>query len=982
MSSQLDTVEANANKDTIFDFEEVQLQFQLESKICKVLVKDNYVYLILRIGIIHIINLNDPEVVIDIKISVQKESYLKNAWIDNHGYHLILQSSKYEYFYINHNSKTYHTLSKLKNMNINSISFFQDCVSMDYTGPMLISTTNGLLLEYSIDSNKETLLKTIFKNKYCLTNIFNSKIAENNNVILYSVICFTIENYILNFQIKIPSDPSNNISVFQGLSKIEPLISQHKDITNVATDGSKIGYVESDSKSLVLYIKNPNIINNVDTKEYSSNLGSLNVKMFLLTKYFVLILTTDNHLEIYNQLNLKHLKSVSLSHLDKNMIGICFDELSKTYWLYSETLLFELIINFKDSGLITTMIEQNLYDEALKLLSDDKSIETKIKENYILKRKGYYLLRKKKFKSAIEILAKTDEPFNEIALKLIELSEKAVLRYYLIMKLKDLPKSMKAQKQLLSSWIVEIFIEQLNSQDNSFVTNTSNKNNIIINESTTSNKDKQNGDSKKSDKLQKEFYQFLSENKNCFDKETVYQIIISHNRNDDLLYFANMINDFQFVLKYYISLQRWDESLKVLVTQQNPELIYKCATVLLVNYPVKTIDTWIRLIDDLEELKMMSSLLTYNKTVAVPKNIKPEHNQSLRFLRFLIFERKVSNKIIHNTFFSILITYPNISNENFILKELESYQTNKRTLFGKYNNEILFDFDFILRLSFKYHRIQTAIFIYSILEKNEEAVTLALDNDLINSAILVADKCNETIEQERKNLWLKISEKLITKVVTSKDYIKEHHDMFFDVLKDDISGDENDDSVYLLLKFLTQKCDDLTVKDLLPLFPDFIIIDNFKDSLVESLKRLSLEMNKISIDMDNTLKESKKINEKIKDFKTTNFQIIEPFESCQICHKILAIRKFIVFPCSHSFHQDCLVKNFLDSNDYIAKNSIYKLQKKILMNNKNPIVMDELKQEIDQLLSKSCCLCSDMKINEIDEPLIKSGDKEKIDWDI
>lgn len=983
MSSQLDTVEANAKKDTIFDFEEVQLQFQLESKICKLLVKDNYVYLILKIGIIHIINLNDPEVVIDIKISLTKESYLKNAWIDNHGYHLILQSSKHEYFYVNHNnSNTYHTLSKLKNINISSITFFQDCVTTEYTGPLLISTTNSLLLEYSIDSNKETLLKTILKNRYCFTNIINSKITENNNVIVYSITCFTTENYILTFQIKIPSDPSNNISVFQGLSKIEPLVSQQHNITNVATDGNEIGYVEFDSKSSCLFIKNPIINNNVGVDKYFINLGILNVKMFLLTRYFVLILTTDNHLEIYNQLSLEHLKSISLSHLDKKIIGICFDELSKTYWLYSETLLFELIINIKDSGIITTMIEQNMYDEALTLLSNDKSIESNLKENYILKKKGYYLLRNKKYKSAIEILAKTDEPFNKIALKLFGLPEKSVLRYYLIMKLKDLPKSMKAQKQLLSSWIVEIFIEQLNSQDNKFITNTGDKNNIIANDVKPNNNGNQNGDLKKSDKLQNEFYQFLSENKSCFDKETIYQIIISHNRNDDLLYFANMINDFQFVLKYYISLQRWDESLKVLATQQNPDLIYKCATVLLVNCPVKTIDTWIRLVDDLEELKLMPSLLTYNKTVAIPKNIKPEHNQSLRFLKFLIFERKVSNKIIHNTFFSILITYPNISNENFILKELESYQNTKRTIFGRYNNEILFDFDFILRLSFKYHRIQTAISIYSILEKNKEAVTLALDNDLINTAILVADKHNETNEFERKKLWLMISEKLINKVVTNKDYINEHRDMFFDVIKHDINGNGNDDSVYLLLKFLIQRCDDLTVKDLLPLFPDFVIIDNFKDSLVESLKRLSLEMNKTSLDMDNTLKESKKINEKIKDFKTTNFQIIEPFESCQICHKILAIRKFIVFPCSHSFHQDCVVKSILDSNNYKSKNSIYKLQKKILMNNKNPVVMEELKQEIDQLLSKSCCLCSDMKINEIDEPLIKSGDKERSDWDI
>ncbi|KAG0672852.1 hypothetical protein C6P42_003099, partial [Pichia californica] len=490
-----------------------------------------------------------------------------------------------------------------------------------------------------------------------------------------------------------------------------------------------------------------------------------------------------------------------------------------------------------------------------------------------------------------------------------------------------------------------------------------------------------NGDSTKNDKLHNEFCTFVSENINVFDKETIYQIIISHNRNEDLLFFANKINDFQFVLKHYISLQRWDEALKVLATQQDSELIYKCSTVLLVNYPVKTVDMWIRLTDDLDELKLMSSLLTYNKTVACPQNIMPEHNQALRYLRFLIYENKVSSRMIHNTFFSILITYPDIHNESLILKELERYQSIKRKAFGKHDRETLFDHDFILRLSFKFNRIQSAIYIYSILNKKEEAVILALNNDLINAAILVADKCDDSDEYQRKKLWLKISERLINKVVTNKDYIKQHQKMFFGEHDTTASEDESD-PVYVLLKFLTDKCNDLTIKDLLPLFPDFIIIDNFKDSLVDALKKLSLEMNKTSNDMGSILKESDKINDKIKNFKTTNFQIIEPFESCQLCHKILAIRKFIVFPCSHSFHQDCLVKNILESNDYKTKNSIYKLQKKTLMNNKNPAAMEELKLEIDQLLCKSCCLCSNMKINEIDEPLIKSGDRRKNDWDI
>ncbi|GAV27207.1 hypothetical protein PMKS-000671 [Pichia membranifaciens] len=984
MPLKLDTVEVNAKNEAAFDFEEVQLQFQLESEICKLLVRNNHVNLILKTGAVHIINLDDPEVVIDIQLPLGKDHKLKNAWIDSHGYHLILQSTKNEYYYINNSSSTYHVLNKLKNLNVTSISFFDECVKKDTTGHLLVSTANSLLLEYAISSNKEVFLRTILKNKNCLTHILNTAIAQESGIASYSINLFTVENSILNVKVKIPLEPSNNVSVFQSLAKIEPLIIKQSGISNISSDLKHIAYSESSSAGSKVLITGAEIKNRKSFNPSSIVLEHLQINTFVLTGYFILVLTANNHLEIYNQLSLQHLTSISLSYLDQKMQGISFDRLAKTFWLYSDRHVYELIVNFQESGIFTTMIQKHMFDDALSLLPNDKSAETFRRQNYILKKKGYYLLQKQNYKEAVQILAQTDESFDKVALKLFDLADKAILRYYLTIKLRSLPNRMKSQKKILSSWIVEIFIEQLNALENKLL--NSHKKNTIVDENQTNgafNGSNKNGEvSFKSDSLRNELYSFFSDNLNSFDKETIYQIIILHNRKKDLLHFAKLINDYHFVLKYYINLQMWDESLNILASQQDPELVYKCATVLLVNHPVKTIDTWVRLIDDLNELKLIPSLLTYNKTVAFPQQISPEHNQSLRFLKFLIYEKNVSNRIVHNTFFSILITYPNTHNENIILKQLESYQSFRKKKFRKFEKgETFFDYDFILRLSFKFQKIQSAIFIYSILGKDEEAVDLALDNDLIDAAILVADKPNEKDEYKRKELWLKISEKLISKVVINKDYIKQHQKMFYDD-RVPTAAEENEDPIYVLLRFLTEKCDDLEIKDLLPLFPDFIVIDNFKESLIESLKKLSLEMNKAAVEMDNTLNESDKINQKIKDFQTSNFQIIEPFESCQLCHKILAIRKFIVFPCSHAFHQDCLVKNILESNDYKAKNSIYKIQKKILMNNKNPSVIEDLKVEIDHLLSKSCCLCSDMKINELDEPLIKSGDMERDGWDI
>lgn len=986
MQSQLDTAETNTSTDIPFAIEEVQLQFQLQSSLCKLLVRNNYVFLILKNGVVYRINLESPELVTTIKLPLGTDAIVTNAWIDVHKYHLIIGSSKNEYFYINHNSTAYLPLPKLKNLIINSICFFDKCTNETYTGPLLLCTSNGALLEYAIDANKEMLLKTIMKTPYCCMNIVNNLIAESDGVLEYVITMGTSENTITRYMTKIPGNPSTNVSVFQNLSKTNPLVRHIDNLVEVSSHKNVLAYTVRSAgahPSMDLYVNEDRNKNLKVFKPTKIDIGK-EIRCFVLTGYYLLILTNQNTLEIFDQISLTLIRTMSLGFLNSKILGLSYDQLAKTYWLFSKAHIYELVIDFENTGITESLIQRNMFDEALSLVGEHSKDDQQY--NYILKRKAYYLLNEKKYTQAIDEFVKTDEAFDKISLKLIDLKDRSILRYYLTRKLETTSKNLKAQKCLLSSWIVESYVEELNALDNKLINinDQNGKSRLITDGDMSSNP----ADTSASDNLQSNFYGFLTRNVGFFDKETIYQIIISHNRSDDLLYFANLAKDFHFVLKYYITLQQWDNSLKVLSRKNSPELVYKSATVLLVNYPVKTVDTWIRVIDDLDPIKLIPALLTYLKTVALPQGFDPERNQALRFLKFLIYEKQVQSRLVHNTYFSTLITYPSLPNESVILKNLEEYLMHRKKHHIKDNKDgILFDIDFILRLCFKFEKIETAIYLYSLVGLYLEAVTLALKNELLEAAILVADKPTDIDNKDRKQLWLKISAKLINKVVENPTFIYKYKTVFFteaeqnELLLDPEMQNTNR-QIYILLKFLTNKCTLLSIKDLLPLFPDFIVIDNFKESLVDSLKQLSLEMSSISADVDKTLQESENINAKIKNFEAKNFQAIYPFDSCEICHSILTIRKFIVFPCSHAFHQDCLVKQILNSNDYKTKSAIYKLQKEVTLNSKNSKVMDELRGEIDKLLSKSCCLCSDIKINEIDEPLFQVNDSEQNEWAI
>ncbi|KAH3661334.1 hypothetical protein OGAPHI_006741 [Ogataea philodendri] len=880
----------------MFSFEEVQLQFQIQSQIRKLLVKGNVFYLVLINGLVYRIYLDNPEKVDKIQIDSNNVT-VANAYLDPFGYHLIVQTTKREYFYLSLHSLQFRNLSKLKGSLICSMVYFDSNVTSKSTGPVLVATTTGNIYELLIESNREKYFKQLWKGKDTIGSLYAEKGEKDETFVVASL-------------------ANTKLARFHGalgtsLMKKDPLLLSFGTISAFSANETVFAFIEvSEDNVTKLVIGEIGFQTRNDLKRYE--IENRQYKSLLVTKYHVVAFTSTEMI-VFNQLNgkLVHHETLSFEVTDSTS-----DYRLETFWVYSNSNVYELVVDNEHSDVWKIMIEKKLYDDALAVVSDDP-----LKRDVVLINKGNDLLQKGEMDEAARILANTSESFEQVVLKFIKSPS---LLVYLHAKLESLPKSMYMQRVMLSSWIVELYVKNP-ANDNS-----------------------------------QELYAFFEKYKDSLDKETVYQLLLSHNRTEELVHFSSLINDNPFLLKYYLNLQQWDKALEILAKEESPQLVYKCSTALLIHYPIKTVDLWQRLIDDLDFRKLLPAILTYNKAIGTGQGIAPDHNQAIRFLNFLVKEKESKEKMVHNTLLSLLVTYP-VQRENHVLKYLES---RSKTLFNREKSyEILFDTDFILRLCFKHKRIQSAIFIYSMLEEYEDALSLALSQDLLESALLVADKPKEPVE--RKKLWVRVAEVLIKKVVTNEP------------LELDI-GEGN--KIRGVLKYLMEKCDLLTMKDLLPLFPDFVVIDDFKEEVVQSLETLAVEMDSLSLEMTASLNQSEKINKQIKEFQQDQFQIIEPNESCGLCGKILVIRKFIVFPCLHSFHQDCLVREVLDSTDYKFKNAIYKIQKRLQAARGNKQLMEELRLEIDRLLSAKCCLCSDIKINSIEEPLIKSNDKEQNEW--
>ena len=228
------------------------------------------------------------------------------------------------------------------------------------------------------------------------------------------------------------------------------------------------------------------------------------------------------------------------------------------------------------------------------------------------------------------------------------------------------------------------------------------------------------------------------------DRQTTYDLINSHGRESELLFFASNINDHKYVLNYWINRENWAQAVIGLKDQTSPEVFYKTASVLLTHAPRETVNVWVQQ-RDLDLTKLTPALLQYNETVDVPL----AQNQAVRYLLFAIDQLGSTDPSVHNALISIYASAKG-EGEGMLLKYLRSQP-----------NPPYYDINFALRLCLQFKRVKSGIHIYSSMESFEQAVSLALDHGETDLAMQIADTPEED-PLRRKKLWLTIAEKIIS----------------------------------------------------------------------------------------------------------------------------------------------------------------------------------------------------------------------------
>ncbi|KIX10012.1 uncharacterized protein Z518_01093 [Rhinocladiella mackenziei CBS 650.93] len=932
----------------IFNVERVQLQFNIASDFVAGQVANNVLILALATGRILRIDLESPSDIDDVDLpkKTSEVGLIRRMFLDPSASHLIISTTLGENFYLHSQSKQPKALSRLKGISIESVAWNPSQPTAS-TREILIGAVDGNVYEIYIEPATEFYRREERYSAHvwkipdgAVTGLWAETIDGKPDV--RRVIVASRSRLCHWIGKSGGRGKEGSASIYADLfSKEAPITHDTTGASATAPSSFSVSPespesgTDSDRSFAWLYSQGV-FTGKLLTSPASSNLGS---KIFreaklhprsvfpetisarggrkliqdpiasaILSQWHVLALA-EGRIVAVNRLNGRVVYDQAVLEPGQSALGLVADQKKNTYWLFTSHEIFEVVANDEERDIWRIMLQNQDYDAALRYA---KGVAQK---DSVATASGDYLSSKGQYWEAASVWGKSSKAFEDVCLSLIDHGQEDALRKYLMAKLGSYKKSSIMQRVLIATWLIQIFMAKLNTLDDMVATKAE------LLENTDAGGAKQD-----LERTREEFQEFVTKHKSDLDAKTVYEVISSHDREEELLFFANTVTDYDYVLSYWVQREKWTEALSVLNKQSNPETFYRYSNVLMTHVATGLVELLMRR-SNIDAQRMIPALLSYNENANVPLS----QNQAVRYLNFVVTNNFEVPASVHNALISIMASHPSPS-ESPLLSYLESQPSPP-----------LYDADFALRLCIQHDRVQSCVHIYSAMGQYQQAVELALQHDDIDLAAIVADRL-EGKDKARKRLWLLIAEKKIQEAASIKEAIS----------------------------FL-KRCELLKIEDLIPFFPDFVVIDDFKEEICEALEEYSRHIDSLKQEMDVSQHTAEQIKAEIAALDH-RYAIVEPGERCWICTLPVLSRQFFVFPCQHAFHSDCLGKRVLESAGSSKRKRIKDLQTEVNQGLTVGVQRQKLVQELDGLVAEQCILCGDLGIKQIDEPFIHQED--------
>ncbi|XP_052198989.1 vacuolar sorting protein 18 isoform X2 [Diospyros lotus] len=680
----------------------------------------------------------------------------------------------------------------------------------------------------------------------------------------------------------------------------------------------------------------------------------------LAVSEFHFLLLLGNKVKVVNRISEQIIEELQFDQIPESMskgiIGLCTDASAGLFYAYDQNSIFQVSVNDEGRDMWKVYLELKAYAAALANCRDP------FQRDQVNLAQAEAAFADKDFLRAASFYAKINYilSFEEITLKFISINEQDPLRTFLLRKLDNLAKDDKCQVTMISTWATELYLDKINRlllEDDSALENRSSEYHSII----------------------REFRAFLADCKDVLDEATTMKLLESYGRVDELVYFASLKEQYEIVIHHYIQQGEAKKGLEVLQKPSVPvDLQYKFAPDLIMLDAYETVESWMTT-KDLNPRKLIPAMMRYSSE----PHAKNETHEVIKYLEFCVHRLQNEDPGIHNLLLSL---YAKQEDDSTLLRFLQC----KFGKGGPSSPEFFYDPKYALRLCLKEKRMRACVHIYSMMSMHEEAVALALQVDP-ELAKAEADKVEDD-EDLRKKLWLMVAKHVVEQEKGTKR-----------------------ENIRKAIAFLKETDGLLKIEDILPFFPDFVLIDDFKEAICTSLEDYNKQIEQLKEEMNDATHGADNIRNDINAL-AQRYAVINRDEDCGVCQKKIltagwdqrmargyapvgAMAPFYVFPCGHTFHAQCLIAHVTRCTDHTQAEYILDLQRQLTLlggefkdsnaalNVEESITTmtrtDKIRSQLDDAIASECPFCGELMIREISLPFILPDEAyEATTWEI
>ncbi|EZA54658.1 vacuolar protein sorting-associated protein 18 homolog isoform X2 [Ooceraea biroi] len=936
-------------------FTKQKVNFLPSDKILHLSVSSNTIVIAMANNILLRIDMRQPDKTEEIDISKYTMSMKMSAlFLDPMGHHLLIalvakhgDNPPPELLYLHRKTAKLKQAGKFKGHEITAVGWNFSNTSETTSGPILLGTSKGLIFETEIGLDTDKIFNTsleqywrqvfdIGKNsKPPITGIEFHRIPNSDKYMIIVTTLMRIYQYIgaisnpeekpllqqvfyryLNaqesFSEVISSLPYSKMQFYYPSLGVLP-----KSFGWLTETG--ILYAEVDAKpDSTNVLINQQMLTCPETSLMSSNVSKTTAAplSFVLTEFHALLLYSD------------HVKGISLLNQDLifediyndavgKLIGITKDPATRSIWAYSERAVFKYKVTKEDRNVWQVYVDKGEFELARQYCKDNPA-----HIDHVLVKQAEMLFKNKEYEKSALIYADTHSSFEEISLKFLQEWQIEALKMFLRKKLDGLKMQDKTQITMIVIWVTELFMNQMGVLRSSNISYLHDPQYL---------------------ELQKQFDSFLSIPKveECIrrNRSTIYDLMASHGDKDNLIRLTIMHCNYEEVIRQHLYKNNYLEALGVLKSQNNKDLFYQFAGILLQELPRPTVAALISQGSSLKPAKLLPALVSCNSDEKHAREI-------IKYLEFCVYKQGSQEQAIHNFLLSLYARYK----QDEVMQYISSQ--------GQDISMVHYDVHYALRLCQEVGLTEACVQLSALLGLWTTAVDLALTISVDLAKQIAAMPSDHDVEL-RKKLWLKIAEHVVRE-------------------KDDIQQ---------AMEFL-QHCDLVRIEDILPFFSDFVTIDHFKEAICNSLQEYNQHIQDLKEEMQEATKSAELIRKDIQAFRT-RCTFVHAKDTCNTCEVQLLSRPFYVFPCGHKFHSDCLVAALTPMLSMDQRTKLADLQRQLTAISNRPedtnsvtsvslSTRDQIKADIDQLIASECLYCGELMIESIDKPFIEEEDYERV----